>query len=137
MYHFVLVHGACHGAWCWFKLTDRLQNAGHKVTAVDLVGCATRPQDPNSIATFSEYHQPLMDFLDSLPEAHHETPYAQKVSQISLIPIIYLYLPPQSITVMLVIGSEMNFVTVCFYGDVKQFDLTPLQVSNDRGDFWA
>ena len=89
MYHFVLVHGAGHGAWCWFKLTDRLQNAGHKVTAIDLATCAIRPQDPNSISTFSEYHQPLMDFLDVLPEARHEAPDAEKVSHISSQHVVY------------------------------------------------
>ncbi|KAL7240066.1 hypothetical protein ACSBR2_005848 [Camellia fascicularis] len=31
--HFVLVHGACHGAWCWYKLKPLLESHGHKVTA--------------------------------------------------------------------------------------------------------
>ena len=34
----VLVHGAQHGAWCWYKLLPRLVAAGHRVTAVDLPG---------------------------------------------------------------------------------------------------
>lgn len=34
--HFVLVHGLCHGAWCWYKLAPLLEAAGHRVTAVDL-----------------------------------------------------------------------------------------------------
>ncbi|KAM7507008.1 hypothetical protein LguiA_017461 [Lonicera macranthoides] len=37
--HFVLVHGSCHGAWCWYKLIKLLQSAGH---------------------------MPLMDFMESL-----------------------------------------------------------------------
>ena len=34
--HFILVHGAWHGAWCWYKIVAGLEAAGHRVTAVDL-----------------------------------------------------------------------------------------------------
>jgi len=33
---FVLVHGAWHGAWCWYKVVPRLRQAGHRVLAPDL-----------------------------------------------------------------------------------------------------
>ena len=33
---FVLVHGAWHGAWCWYKIVPRLRQAGHEVFAPDL-----------------------------------------------------------------------------------------------------
>src|SRR5882757_3365811 len=33
---FLLVHGAWHGAWCWYKSIPVLQRAGHKVLAPDL-----------------------------------------------------------------------------------------------------
>ncbi len=33
---FVLVHGAWHGAWCWYKVVPRLTQAGHRVLAPDL-----------------------------------------------------------------------------------------------------
>jgi len=67
-YHFVLVHGGCHGAWCWYKLVDRLQNDGHQVTALDMAGAGQHPADPNTIATFEQYNQPLTDFFESLPK---------------------------------------------------------------------
>lgn len=67
-YHFVLVHGAHHGAWCWYKLIDRLQKAGHHVTALDMASAGQHPADANSIATFEQYNQPLTDFFLSLPE---------------------------------------------------------------------
>jgi pimeloyl-ACP methyl ester carboxylesterase len=35
---FVLVHGAFHGAWCWYKVIARLEAHGHKVIAPDLPG---------------------------------------------------------------------------------------------------
>lgn len=36
--HFVLVHGAWHGPWCWNKLTPLLEAQGHRVTEVELPG---------------------------------------------------------------------------------------------------
>ncbi len=35
---FVLVHGAWHGGWCWYKLVARLEARGHQVRAPDLPG---------------------------------------------------------------------------------------------------
>jgi pimeloyl-ACP methyl ester carboxylesterase len=34
--HFVLVHGAYHGSWCWDDLRAELEQGGHASTAVDL-----------------------------------------------------------------------------------------------------
>lgn len=33
---FVLVHGICHGAWCWEATAEALRGRGHDVRAVDL-----------------------------------------------------------------------------------------------------
>lgn len=33
---YILVHGAWHGAWCWYKLILSLKQAGHKAIALDL-----------------------------------------------------------------------------------------------------
>jgi pimeloyl-ACP methyl ester carboxylesterase len=33
---FVLVHGAWHGAWCWYRIVPRLAKASHTVLAPDL-----------------------------------------------------------------------------------------------------
>lgn len=32
---YVLVHGALHGAWCFYKIIPGLRQAGHKVIAPD------------------------------------------------------------------------------------------------------
>ena len=45
--HFVLVHGAWHGAWCWTKPVPLLREQGHLVTAVDPPG---RWQSPAQMA---------------------------------------------------------------------------------------
>lgn len=36
--HFVLVHGAWHGAWCWYKIIAALERGRQRVTAIDLPG---------------------------------------------------------------------------------------------------
>eukprot|EP01018_Ginkgo_biloba_P013065 Gb_40806 [translate_table: standard] len=65
--HFVFVHGAMHGAWCWYKIVDLLQRDGHQITALDLKSAGTSPATADSIKSFEEYNLPLMDFLASLP----------------------------------------------------------------------
>jgi pimeloyl-ACP methyl ester carboxylesterase len=40
--NFVLVHGAWHGGWCWRRVADRLQAAGHKVWTPTLTGLGER-----------------------------------------------------------------------------------------------
>jgi pimeloyl-ACP methyl ester carboxylesterase len=42
MAHFVLVHGAWHGAWCWRDVTEALIRAGHRAHAVTLTGVGER-----------------------------------------------------------------------------------------------
>ena len=64
--HFVLVHGSCHGAWCWYKLVSLLKKAGHRVTALDLGASGIDPKRLDEIVSVSDYVQPLMDFLASL-----------------------------------------------------------------------
>ena len=36
MAHFLLLHGACHGGWCWDSVVALLRDAGHDATAPDL-----------------------------------------------------------------------------------------------------
>ena len=36
MAHFLLLHGACHGGWCWDPVAAILDVAGHRTTAPDL-----------------------------------------------------------------------------------------------------
>lgn len=40
--HYVLVHGAWHGAWAWQRLTPLLRQAGHSVSAPTLSGLGER-----------------------------------------------------------------------------------------------
>ena len=38
MAHFLLIHGACHGGWCWERIEPLLEAAGHRAEAPDLPG---------------------------------------------------------------------------------------------------
>ncbi|KAK1588183.1 hypothetical protein Q3G72_020612 [Acer saccharum] len=66
--HFVLVHGACHGAWCWYKVLTLLESSGHRVTAIDLGASGVNPKRLDEIASASDYVQPLMDLMTSLSQ---------------------------------------------------------------------
>ncbi|CAJ1942703.1 unnamed protein product [Sphenostylis stenocarpa] len=65
--HYVLVHGACYGAWLWYKLKPRLEFAGHKVTVLDLAASGTNTQKIEDVHTFSQYSEPLLQLLASIP----------------------------------------------------------------------
>lgn len=65
--HFVLVHGGLHGAWCWYKVANHLKSAGHNVTTLDMAACGVNPKPMQAVHSVSEYHEPLMTFMASLP----------------------------------------------------------------------
>jgi pimeloyl-ACP methyl ester carboxylesterase len=52
---YVLVHGACHGAWCWDEVAARLRRRGHQVIAPDLPGHGRRAAEVRqaSVATYA------------------------------------------------------------------------------------
>ena len=65
--HFVLIHGASHGGWCWYKIRALLEAAGHKVTCPDLQCSGVDPTDFNTVFEFDDYNKPLTSFMSSLP----------------------------------------------------------------------
>ncbi|CAN1829348.1 Methyl jasmonate esterase 1 [Linum perenne] len=65
--HFVLLHGACNGAWIWYKVSALLKEAGHKVTAIDLASSGINPKKWEEVKSFVEYSEPLLKFMESLP----------------------------------------------------------------------
>lgn len=65
--HFVLVHGAWHGAWCWNKIQALLEEEGHTVTVIDLPGHGIDFSDPLYIALY-DYEEKITSTLDSIEE---------------------------------------------------------------------
>ncbi|KAM7474933.1 hypothetical protein LguiB_022176 [Lonicera macranthoides] len=64
--HFVLVHGACLGAWSWFKLIPLLSSYGHNVTAFDLAASGVDPRQVTDIPSIADYFKPLRDYMAAL-----------------------------------------------------------------------
>jgi pimeloyl-ACP methyl ester carboxylesterase len=57
---YVLVHGAWHGAWCWYRVVPLLEAKGNKVVAMDLPG---HGDDKTAVANVQ-----LSDYVDKVVE---------------------------------------------------------------------
>ena len=60
--HFVLVHGAWHGAWCWEKVTPLISKAGHEAHVLDLPGLGNDPA-PIADITLDSYVNAVRDLI--------------------------------------------------------------------------
>ena len=67
MSHFVLVHGAWHGAWCWEKVVPLLAARGHRVRAIDLPGHGQDPKPPGAV-TWDDYMSRMGEVIEAAPE---------------------------------------------------------------------
>ncbi len=59
---YVLVHGACHGGWCWDEVAARLRRAGHRVMAPDLPGHGRRAAEARR-ASVAAYGRAVADLM--------------------------------------------------------------------------
>lgn len=64
---FVLVHGAWHGAWCWFKVIPQLERLGHTVVAPDLPSHGT-DRTPAKEVSLESYAECVCRVLDACRE---------------------------------------------------------------------
>ena len=63
--HFVLIHGAWHGGWCWDGVIRELEKAGHTAEAPTLPGHS--PKDDRSKVTFDAYVDKIVSVLKRQP----------------------------------------------------------------------
>jgi pimeloyl-ACP methyl ester carboxylesterase len=63
---YIFVHGAWHGAWCWYKILPLLEKAGHKALAVDLPGFG-RDRTPLSEVSLQSYVDRVCAAIDGQP----------------------------------------------------------------------
>lgn len=63
--HFLLVHGALHGAWCFFKLIPQLEARGYRVSAIDLPSHGIDRTDPGSV-TLSDYRDCVVKRINEI-----------------------------------------------------------------------
>jgi pimeloyl-ACP methyl ester carboxylesterase len=63
MAEFLLIHGSCHGAWCWRDVIPALNALGHTARAVDL---PSHGDDKTPIAdvTLDLYRDAILDAID-------------------------------------------------------------------------
>lgn len=64
---FLLIHGSCHGAWCWQRLTPLLEAQGHQVRAIDLPAHGADPT-PARKATLDGYARAIELVAEQSPE---------------------------------------------------------------------
>lgn len=58
MAHFLLIHGSCHGAWCWRDVLPILNNR-HDARAIDLPGHGADPTPPADV-TLDRYAEAIL-----------------------------------------------------------------------------
>lgn len=62
---FVLVHGAWHGGWCWRRVADILEAAGHDVHAPTLTGLGERAHLLSGDITLDTHIRDVVDCFES------------------------------------------------------------------------
>ncbi len=63
MAEFLLIHGSCHGAWCWRDLIPALAALGHAARAIDLPSHGA-DRTPAREATLDLYADRILDAID-------------------------------------------------------------------------
>ena len=63
---FILIHGAWHGAWCWYKVIPLLRNAGHQVHGPDLPSLG-RDATPVGQVSLASWTDTLCELVDGQP----------------------------------------------------------------------
>lgn len=64
MAEFLLIHGSCHGAWCWRDLIAALEAHGHTARAIDLPGHG-QDTTPYSEVTLEGYANAILQAIDT------------------------------------------------------------------------
>ncbi|CAA2993982.1 Hypothetical predicted protein [Olea europaea subsp. europaea] len=103
--HFVLVHGMCHGAWCWYRLQSLLEAEGHRVTAMDLAASGINPRSIDETRTFSDYTQPLFEVMESIPPDEKVVLVGHSLGGMNIAAAMEKY--PQKISVAVFIAASM------------------------------
>jgi pimeloyl-ACP methyl ester carboxylesterase len=62
----IFVHGAMHGAWCWYKILPRLAAAGVPALAIDLPGRGRSPMAREQ-QTREKYVESILQAMDAAP----------------------------------------------------------------------
>ncbi|KAL9686706.1 hypothetical protein QQ045_031099 [Rhodiola kirilowii] len=116
-HHFVLIHGICHGAWCWYKLKCLMENSGFRVTCLDLKSAGIDPTDPNDVLTFEEYNKPLINMLQELPESERVILVGHSAGGLSVTRACGMF--KDKILLAIYVGATMLRNGLCTTEDIK------------------
>ncbi|NP_001233813.1 methylesterase [Solanum lycopersicum] len=113
--HFVLVHGACHGAWCWYKVVTILRSEGHKVSVLDMAASGINPKHVDDLNSMADYNEPLMEFMNSLPQLERVVLVGHSMGGINISLAMEKF--PQKIVVAVFVtafmpGPDLNLVAL-------------------------
>ncbi|MGB7318127.1 MAG: alpha/beta fold hydrolase [Planktotalea sp.] len=64
MAEFLLVHGSCHGAWCWRDVVPALEGLGHRVRAIDLPSHGA-DKTPIADVTLDLYRDAILNAIEA------------------------------------------------------------------------
>lgn len=64
MARFLLIHGSCHGAWCWRDVLPLLHAAGHEARAIDLPSHGDDPT-PVTDVTLDSYADAILAAIEA------------------------------------------------------------------------
>ncbi|XP_068345316.1 methyl jasmonate esterase 1-like [Pyrus communis] len=121
--HFVLIHGACHGAWSWYKVATLLRNSGHNVTALDLGASGINPIQVQQLPSLSEFVEPLTKVMVSLPPNEKVILVGHSLG--GAVISIFMERFPEKVAVAI-------FVTAVMYGPTLNFSTAYAEVTKGR-----
>ncbi|XP_049394785.1 methyl jasmonate esterase 1-like [Solanum stenotomum] len=114
-HHFVLVHGACHGAWCWYKVVTILRSEGHKVSVLDMAASGINPKHVEDLNSMDDHNEPLMEFMNSLPQQERVVLVGHSLGGINISLAIEKFPPKIAVAVFVtasIPGPDLNIVAV-------------------------
>ncbi|ESQ48950.1 hypothetical protein EUTSA_v10021291mg [Eutrema salsugineum] len=103
--HFVLIHGMSLGSWCWYKIKCLMEVSGFAVTCINLKSSGIDSSSADSITSFDQYNQPLIDFLSSLPEQEQVILVGHSAGGLSVTSAIHRF--PKKICLAVYIAASM------------------------------
>lgn len=140
MVDILLVHGSCHGAWCWRDLIPELEARGHSARALDLPGHGDDKTPVNDV-TLDTYAKAVVDALgpQTVLVGHSMGGYvitaAAAIAPAKIAKMIYLcaYVPQDTLSLaqMRAMAPRQPLLeAVNLAADRKSFTLDPAQVKN-------
>ncbi|XP_047326129.1 salicylic acid-binding protein 2-like [Impatiens glandulifera] len=128
--HFILIHGASHGAWCWYKVKPLLEGAGHKVTAIDMAASGIDSRRIEELKTLEDYSEPLINLMGSIPSDQKVVLVGHSLGGFNIALAAQKF--PEKVSVLVFIAAFMpDFIHRPSYVLEKYYGRTPTEFWED------